>query len=96
MYHMLTGRTPFSDGGKAHTSTATAIDNSEEAPPATSSSGTTRRDTLAIIHSHLARIPPDVARSRKDLHPAIPSIVSKLMHKNPRQRCILRISIFYL
>lgn len=101
MYHMLTGKVPFADTVHKTSSvstfpsdqlpsfnsslTASAI-ASPSAAPSTPTEHSTRRDYISIIHAHLARIPPDVARNRKDLHPVIPSIVAKLMHKNPRQR----------
>jgi hypothetical protein len=85
MYHMLTGKVPFSDTQKNNPNATAAANPQMPVTNATQS----RWDYLSIIHAHLARTPPDVARSRKDLHPVIPQIVAKLMQKNPRQRSCL-------
>ena len=81
MYHMLTGKVPFADTQK----TSPVVNSASPQLPVTSPTQN-RWDYLSIIHAHLARTPPDVARSRKDLHPVISTIVAKLMNKNPRQR----------
>jgi hypothetical protein len=83
MYHMLTGKVPFAEA-QQKTAAAASSNSSNSNPPTTTNHS--RWDYLSIIHAHLARAPPDVTRNRKDLHPAIPTIIAKLMHKNPRQR----------
>lgn len=44
------------------------------------------KDTLSLVHAHLAKVPPDMSQHRKDLHPSITPILNKLLHKDPGQR----------